>query len=83
MADVKSKEKELKEALRKEKEELRETYVDIIERLKTEGEKLQGDIRNEYNHAKKYVEKNPESGVGLALVGGVLIGYAISKLLSK
>ncbi len=80
MADFKEKEKEIKEALMKEREQLKETYNEILSRLKTEGEKLQGDIQKEYDNARKYVEKNPEAGIGVALVGGLLIGFAIAKL---
>lgn len=80
MADFKEKEKEIKEALVKEREQLKETYNEILSRLKTEGEKLQGDIQKEYENARKYVEKNPEAGIGAALVGGLLIGFAIAKL---
>ena len=69
--------------MKKEKEELRETYDDILKRLKNEGERLQGDIQNQYKHGKKYVKDHPETGVGVALLGGVLIGFAISKILSK
>ena len=81
--DIKEKERQLKDALLKEKEELRATYNDIIGKLKVEGEKLQVDLRKEYDNAKKYVKKNPETGVGVALAGGLLIGIVIAKLLKK
>ncbi len=83
MADLKAKEKEIKEALQQEREQLKETYNEILSRLKSEGEKLQGDIQKEYKNARKYVEKNPETGLGVALAGGLLIGFAIAKLLKK
>lgn len=83
MADLKAKEEELKETLKKEREELRNTYDDVRKRLKTEGERLQGDLRKEYDTARKYVEKNPEAGVGVALAGGLLLGFALAKLFSK
>lgn len=79
MADLK--EKEIKEALQKEREQLKETYNDIVLRLKTEGEKLQSDIQKEYENARKYVKKNPETGLGIALAGGLIIGFAIAKLI--
>jgi len=81
--DIKEKEKQLKDALVKEKEELKATYNDILSKLKVEGEKLQVDLRKEYDNAKKYVKKNPETGLGAALAGGLLIGLAIAKLLKK
>lgn len=81
--DIKEKEKQLKDALVKEKEELRATYNDILGKLRVEGEKLQGDLRKEYDSAKKYVKKNPETGVGVALAGGLLIGLIVAKVLKK
>ena len=81
--DIKEKEKQLKDALLKEKEELRATYNDILSKLKVEGEKLQVDFRKEYDNAKKYVKKNPETGVGVALAGGLLIGLLVAKILKK
>lgn len=83
MADLKEKEQEIKDTIQKEKEELKNTYNEIIEKLKTEGERLQGDIQREYENARKYVKEHPETGVGVALAGGLLIGFAISKILSK
>jgi ElaB/YqjD/DUF883 family membrane-anchored ribosome-binding protein len=83
MADLKAKEQEIKDTIQKEKEELKNTYNEIIEKLKTEGERLQGDIQREYENARKYVKEHPETGVGVALAGGLLIGFAISKILSK
>ncbi|MCC5907754.1 MAG: DUF883 family protein [Balneolaceae bacterium] len=83
MADLKAKEKELKEALQKEKEELKNTYEDIRKRLKSESDRLQGDIQKEYDQAKKYVKQHPETGVGIALAGGLLIGFALAKLLNR
>ena len=83
MADLKAKEEELKETLKKEREELRNTYDDVRKRLKSEGDRLQGEFRREYDTARKYVEKNPETGVGVALAGGLLLGFALAKLFSK
>ncbi|MEX0945193.1 MAG: DUF883 C-terminal domain-containing protein [Balneolaceae bacterium] len=81
--DIKEKEKQLKETILKEKEELKTAYNEILSKLKDEGEKLQLDIRKEYDSAKKYVKKNPETGVGVALAGGLIIGLAIAKLFRK
>ncbi len=83
MADLKEKEQEIKETLQKEKEELKKTYNDILEKLKTEGERLQGDIRRELDNARQYVKEHPEAGVGVALAGGLLIGFAIAKILDR
>lgn len=83
MADLKQTEKEIKDTLLREKEELRNTYNDVVKKLRTEGERLQGDIRKEYKNAKKYVKKNPETGVGVALAGGVFLGIVIANILKK
>ena len=83
MANLKDKEKELKETLRKEREELRDIYADIQNLLIKEGEKLQDDIRREYKQAKTYVEKNPETGVGAALASGFVLGLLVAKLFRK
>lgn len=83
MADLKAKEEELKEALEKEKKQLKDTYADIRKKLKSEGDRLQGELQKEYSQARKYVEKNPETGVGVALAGGLLLGFAIAKLFNK
>lgn len=80
MADLKAKEEELKETLEKERKELKNTYADIRKKLKSEGDRLQGELQKEYSNARKYVEKNPETGVGVALAGGLLLGFAIAKL---
>lgn len=83
MADLKQAEKEIKETLQREKEELRETYNDVVKRLRSEGDRLQGDIRKEYKNARKYVKKNPETGVGVAIAGGIFIGIVIANILKK
>lgn len=83
MADLKEKEEELKETLEKERKELKNTYADIRKKLKSEGDRLQGELQKEYSQARDYVEKNPETGVGVALAGGLLLGFAIAKLFNK
>lgn len=83
MADLKATEKEIRETLQKEKEELKNSYNNLVKRLQDEGTKLQGDLQKEYKSAKKYVKKNPETGVGIALAGGLLIGLTLAKLLKR
>ncbi|TVQ67952.1 MAG: hypothetical protein EA360_01260 [Balneolaceae bacterium] len=81
--DIKEKEQELRAVFLKEKEELKKAYGEILEKLKTEGDRLQVDLRKEYDHAKKYVKEHPETSVGAALAGGLLVGLLIAKLLKK
>ena len=83
MADLKDKEQEIKETLQKEKEELKNTYNEILEKLKTEGDRLHGDIQKELENARQYVKEHPETGVGVALAGGLLIGFALAKILNR
>lgn len=83
MADLKSTEKELKAAIEKEKKALHDTYGDILQKLRSEREKLQGEIKGEYENARKYVKKNPETGVGVALLGGLFVGIVLSRLLRR
>ncbi len=83
MTDFKAKEEEIKDTLLREKEELKKTYYEIVDKLKKEGDKLQGDIQKEYENARKYVKQHPETGLGIALAGGLLIGFAIAKILSR
>lgn len=81
--DIKEKEQELKELFQKEKEELVKSYGEIVEKLKKEGEKLQVDLQKEYDHMKQYVKEHPETSVGVALAGGLVVGLLIAKLLKK
>lgn len=84
MADsMKSMEKEIKERLSKERENLESVYRDTIKKLEKERERLSEDLNKEYEQAKKYVSEHPEVGVGGAFAGGLLIGIIIAKLLKK
>lgn len=83
MADLKATEKEIKEIIQKEKDALSKAYGDVLNKLQDERNKLQKELRSEYKTAKKYVKKNPESGVGIALAGGVLLGIVIGKLINR
>jgi ElaB/YqjD/DUF883 family membrane-anchored ribosome-binding protein len=83
MADVKSMEKELKQAIEKEKKALNDAYEDMLGKLKKEQKKFQKELKSEYDDARKYVKDNPETGLGIALAGGLLLGFAISKLIRR
>jgi ElaB/YqjD/DUF883 family membrane-anchored ribosome-binding protein len=83
MADFKKAEKEIRDTIAKEKEALNDAYNDVLDKLKDERNKIQKELRNEYKSAKKYVKKNPETGVGIALAGGVLVGLILSKLFNR
>ncbi len=83
MADFKITEKELKDAIKKEKEALNAAYNDVIDRLQNERNRITKEIRGEYKQARKYVKKNPETGLGVALAGGLLVGFVIAKLINR
>lgn len=83
MADTKSTEKELKEAIKKEKEALNDAYGDMLKKLNSERDKISKEIRSEYKNARKYVKKNPETGLGVALAGGLLVGFVLAKLFNR
>lgn len=83
MADLKTTEKELKDAIKKEKEALNDAYDDMLKKLKTEREKISKEIRSEYKNARRYVKKNPETGLGAALAGGLLVGFVLAKLFNR
>src|SRR5690625_7839469 len=76
MADLKETEKEIRETLQREKEELKNSYNNLVKRLQDEGKKLQGEMQKEYKSARKYVKKNPETGDGIALASGLIVGLA-------
>jgi ElaB/YqjD/DUF883 family membrane-anchored ribosome-binding protein len=83
MAEQKSKEKELKEAIAKEKEAIVDTYDEILNKFKAEREKLQKEVGREIESARKYVKNNPDTGVGIALAGGIIAGIIIGKILNR
>ncbi len=83
MADFKITEKELKDTIKKEKEALNAAYNDVIDRLQNERNRITKEIRGEYKQARKYVKKNPETGLGVALAGGLLVGFVIAKLINR
>ncbi|MEX2436261.1 MAG: hypothetical protein WD735_06200 [Balneolaceae bacterium] len=83
MAEQKSKEKELKEAIAKEKEAIVDTYDEILNKFKAEREKLQKEVGREIENARKYVKDNPDTGVGIALAGGIIAGIIIGKILNR
>lgn len=83
MAEEKSKEKELKEAIAKEKEAIVDTYDEILSKFKAEREKLQKEVGREIENARKYVKDNPDTGVGIALAGGIIAGIIIGKILNR
>ncbi|MEX2632965.1 MAG: hypothetical protein WD267_02950 [Balneolales bacterium] len=58
-------------------------YDKVLEKLNIEKERLEKEIRNEFDNARKYVKSNPEEGVAYAFAGGIIIGFVVAKILSK
>ncbi|MCC5913552.1 MAG: DUF883 family protein [Balneolaceae bacterium] len=83
MADIKDAEKELKEAIKKEKKALNDAYDDMVGRLKKEQKRLSNEFQKEVEQARTYVKKNPEASLGIALASGLVVGLALSKLFRR
>jgi ElaB/YqjD/DUF883 family membrane-anchored ribosome-binding protein len=68
------------EFLSEEKQAVETAYNKIIDQLKIEKERAERELKHEYRNARRYVRANPEIGVGLAFVGGLLTGIILAKL---
>jgi ElaB/YqjD/DUF883 family membrane-anchored ribosome-binding protein len=60
-------------------EKVEKTYDDLIDRLKDERDWLERELKHEYRNARRFVRANPEQGVGIALVAGVVIGVLLGR----
>lgn len=60
-----------------------EVYDRLIDRLNDERDRLERDVRREYRNARRYVRANPEEGIGLALIGGLALGFLVGKLANR
>lgn len=58
-------------------------YDKLLEKLNQEKDRIEKELKGEYENAKKYVKSNPEEGVAYAFAGGFLLGVIVAKLLSK
>lgn len=56
-----------------------EKYDKAIDRLKYERDRLERELRHEYRNARRYVRANPEQGVGIAFLAGLIIGVLLSQ----
>lgn len=83
MSDIKDAEKELREAIRKEKKALNDAYDEVVGKLRKEQRRITDEIQKEVDQARTYVKKNPEAGLGIALASGLVIGIAISRLFKR
>jgi ElaB/YqjD/DUF883 family membrane-anchored ribosome-binding protein len=71
---------ELKDTLDQRREKLEATYTEMIDKLRAEKERLEYELKHEYRNARRYVRANPEQGVGIAFVSGLLIGVILGKI---
>ncbi len=56
-----------------------ENYDKAIDRLKYERDRLENEVRHEYRNARRFVRANPERGLGIALLSGLLIGILLGR----
>lgn len=57
-----------------------QVYERLIDRLKDERHKLERDLKKDYRNARRYVRAHPEEGLGVAVVGGIVVGYLLGRL---
>ncbi|WP_421774735.1 glycine zipper domain-containing protein [Gracilimonas sp.] len=67
---------ETTEALQNKAEE---TYDVLLDRLKYERDGLERELKHEYRNARRYVRANPEQGLGIAFVAGLLVGALLTR----
>ncbi len=60
-------------------EKVEKTYDDVIDRIQDEREWIERELRHEYRNARRYVRANPERGVGIALLAGVVLGILLGR----
>jgi ElaB/YqjD/DUF883 family membrane-anchored ribosome-binding protein len=56
-----------------------DTYDVLLDRLKYEREGLEREVKHEYRNARRYVRANPEQGLGLAFVAGLVLGALLTR----
>lgn len=71
---------EIKDVFEEKREKLEAVYTEMADKLRAEKEKLEYEIKHEYRNARRYVRANPEQGVGIAFVSGILIGIIVGKI---
>ncbi|PAU93963.1 hypothetical protein CK503_09870 [Aliifodinibius salipaludis] len=69
-----------KEKSEENKREKIKGYEKLIDRLKKERAELEDEINRDYREARRYVRSHPEEGVLIGFVGGIALGYILSKL---
>ncbi|MEX2601980.1 MAG: hypothetical protein WD355_10045 [Balneolaceae bacterium] len=80
MDEVNKKKNEILDELEEKKVSLENAYEELVDKLRGEKDRLENDLRHEYRSARRYVRANPEQGVGIAVAGGLLIGFILGKL---
>jgi ElaB/YqjD/DUF883 family membrane-anchored ribosome-binding protein len=83
MSEKKITAQEMKDVLDEKRERLEATYTELIDKLHAEKEKLEYDLKHEYRNARRFVRANPEQGVGIAFVSGILIGVLLGKITNE
>jgi ElaB/YqjD/DUF883 family membrane-anchored ribosome-binding protein len=75
--------KRLEQSLEKASDKLEqkaiENYDKALDRLKYEKERLERELRHEYRNARRYVRANPEQGLGVVFVAGLVLGVILTR----
>ncbi|MFA5668941.1 MAG: hypothetical protein WC967_06835 [Balneolaceae bacterium] len=56
-----------------------ENYDKALDRLKYEKDRLENELRHDYRSARRYVRANPERGIGIAFLSGLLVGVLLTR----
>ncbi|MEX1062794.1 MAG: hypothetical protein WEC12_04260 [Balneolaceae bacterium] len=72
--------REMRNTLDAKRDKLEATYIELIDKLRAEKEQIEFDLKHEYRNARRYIRANPEYGVGMAFVSGLVIGVLLGKI---
>ena len=56
-----------------------EQYDKAMDRFQYEKDRLERELKHEYRNARRYVRANPEQGVGIAFLAGLVIGVLLTR----
>lgn len=59
------------------------SFVDVIEKLHVEKDRIENELRHEYRNIRKYVRSHPETALAYTFFGGVIAGLILAKWISR
>jgi ElaB/YqjD/DUF883 family membrane-anchored ribosome-binding protein len=62
---------------------LERKYDRLIERLNEERGRVERDVVHEYRNLRRYVRAHPEEGLGMAIAGGLVLGFILGRITQK